>query len=149
MKGNKETKVSLTLKQAKKIGDVALKFANENNFKPLGIVVIDNRGVTKYQVIEDNTSLHRQSIAHAKAYGAVSMGVGTRGLAKMAADRPAFIEAAGNVIGKLVPVAGGVLIRDKKGVVLGAIGISGDTSDNDELAGVNGIEAAGLVADAG
>ena len=77
------------------------------------------------------------------------MGTGSRGLAKMAADRPAFIEAAGNVIGKLVPVAGGVLIKDKKGVILGAIGISGDTSDNDELAGVKGIEAAGFMADAG
>lgn len=141
--------MTLSLKQAKKIADTALKYARDNNFKPLGIVVVDNRGVTKCQLIEDNTSLHRQSIAHAKAYGAVGMGVGTRFLAKMAAERPAFIEAAGNVIGNMVPVPGGVLIKDKKGVILGAVGISGDTSDNDEIAGVQGIEAAGLVADAG
>ena len=141
--------MSLSLKQAKKIGDTALKFANDSNFKPLAIVILDNRGVTKYQLVEDSTSLHRSTIAQGKAYGAVSMGVGTRGLAKMAAERPAFIEAAGNVIGKLVPVAGGVLIKDKKGVLLGAIGVSGETSDNDELAAIKGIEAAGLMADAG
>jgi uncharacterized protein GlcG (DUF336 family) len=141
--------MTLTLAKARKIADTALKFARENNFKPLGIVVVDERGVTKCQYIEDKTSLKRADVAHGKAYGAVSTGVGTRGLTKMAAERPAFVEALGNIIGNIVPVPGGVLIRNAKGDVIGAIGISGDTSDNDELAALKGIEAAGLVADTG
>jgi uncharacterized protein GlcG (DUF336 family) len=141
--------MSITLAKARRIADTALKFARENNFKPLGIVVLDNRGVTKCQYIEDNTSLKRADIAHAKAFGAVAMGTGTRGLSKIAADRPAFMEAAGTVIGTLMPVIGGVLIRNSRGEIIGAVGISGDTSENDELAGIKGIEAAGYTPDAG
>ena len=85
-----------------------------------------------------------------KAHGALALGVGSRALHKMATDRPYFIAAATHAIGgQLVPVPGGVLIKDAKGAILGAVGVSGDTSDNDEIAAAAGIEAAGLVFDAG
>ena len=86
----------------------------------------------------------------AKAYGALALGVGSRALHKMATDRPYFVAAATHAVGgMLVPVPGGVLIKDAKGALLGAVGVSGDTSDNDEIAAAAGIEAAGLVFDAG
>ena len=85
-----------------------------------------------------------------KAYGALAMGVGSRALHKMATDRPYFVAAATHAVGgQLVPVPGGVLIKDAQGGILGAVGVSGDTSDNDEIAAAGGIEAAGLVFDAG
>ena len=95
-------------------------------------------------------ALHAADIAHGKAYGCVAVGVGGRTLQKMAVERPHFIGALGGLTrDRLTPVPGGVLIRDAAGTLLGAVGISGDTSDNDELAAVAGIEAAGLKADAG
>ena len=140
----------LTLNQARTIADAALAFAHKNTFKPLGIVVLDARAQRKMVMTEDNTSLKRAEVAYSKAHGALAMGLGSRAIGKMAAERPAFIQAAMHIAdGALMPVPGGVLIRDAAGSVIGAIGISGDTSDNDELAAVAGIEAAGLKADPG
>jgi uncharacterized protein GlcG (DUF336 family) len=139
----------LTLAKARKIADVALRHARAQDFKPLSIVVLDARGQRKVVLTEDNTSLKRAEVAYSKAFGAIAMGSGSRALGKMAAERPAFIQAAMNIAeGALVPVPGGVLIR-KNNVVIGAVGISGDTSDNDEAAAMAGIEAAGFVADPG
>ena len=88
-------------------------------------------------------------LARGKAEGALAMGIGARAIAKMAAERPAFVAAATHAVGgSLVPVPGGVLILDR-GEVVGAVGISGDLSDNDEICAVAGIEAAGLKADTG
>jgi uncharacterized protein GlcG (DUF336 family) len=68
----------------------------------------------------------------------------------MATDRAYFVSAATHVVGgQLVPVPGGVLIKDAQGKILGAVGVSGDTSDNDEIAAAAGIEAAGMVFDTG
>lgn len=139
----------LTLAQARIIADTALDLAHQKGFKPLSIVVLDARGARKVVLTEDSTSLKRAEIAFGKAYGALSMGSGSRTLMTMANDRPHFVAAAMHVAdGQLVPVPGGVLIR-ASGEIVGAVGISGDTSDNDEAAAIAGIEAAGLTADPG
>ncbi|MCA1952160.1 MAG: heme-binding protein [Hyphomicrobiales bacterium] len=138
-----------TFAQARKIADTALTFARERGFKPLSIVVLDARAQRKVVLTEDGTSLKRAEVAYGKAHGALAAGVGSRSLMKMAMERPLFIQSVMHVAdGALVPVPGGVLIREN-GAVIGAVGISGDTSDNDEAAAVAGIEAAGLTADPG
>lgn len=139
----------LKLRAAQKILAVALKTARDNNMKPLCIAVLDGRGALKALASEDGCSLKRHEIAIGKAHGAVAFGLGSRALHKMALDRPHFIAAATQAAGPMIPVAGGVLIRDAKGNVIGAVGVSGDTSDNDELAALAGIEAAGLKGDPG
>jgi uncharacterized protein GlcG (DUF336 family) len=140
----------LTLDTAQAIISAALKAARGRSFKPLSIVVYDDRGALKALASEDGTSLKRAEIAMGKAYGALAMGVGSRALHKMATDRPYFVAAASHVVGgQLVPVPGGVLIKDAQGQILGAVGVSGDTSDNDEIAAAAGIEAVGLTFDAG
>ena len=140
----------LTLVQAQTILAAALDHAVAAGFKPLVIAILDARGAQKLLAAQDGTSLKRAEIALGKAHGAVAMGIGSRALHKMALERPYFVEAATHAVGgSLVPVPGGVLIRDSSGALLGAIGISGDTSDNDEAAALSGIAAAGLVADTG
>jgi uncharacterized protein GlcG (DUF336 family) len=140
----------LTLAQARTILEAALSHSREAGYKPLAIAVLDARGALKAFAAEDGTSLKRGEIAQGKAYGAVSLGVGSRAIGKMAADRPHFVAAVTHVVGGgLIPVAGGVLIRDAGGRLLGAVGVSGDTSDNDEAAATAGIAAAGLASDPG
>lgn len=140
----------LTLQQAQTIVTTALATAREKAFKPLAVVVYDERGALKALLAEDGASLKRAEIAMGKAYGALALGVGSRALHKMATDRPYFVAAATHAVGgQLVPVPGGVLIKDAQGRILGSVGVSGDTSDNDEIAAAAGIEAAGLVFDAG
>jgi uncharacterized protein GlcG (DUF336 family) len=136
--------MSLSLHKAQSLITYALAAAREANMKPLSIVILDERGTLKAMVSEDGTSLKRPDIAHGKAYGALSLGVGSRALNKMALERPHFIAAASHAVGgSLIPVPGGVLIRDETGALLGAMGISGDTSDNDELAAVSAITSLG------
>ncbi|WP_089174689.1 heme-binding protein [Bosea sp. AS-1] len=140
----------LSLAQAQTILSTALAHATEGKFKPLAIAVIDARGAQKAFAAQDGTSLKRGEIALGKAHGAVALGLGSRALHKMAQERPYFIEAATHAVGGLLmPVPGGVLIRSPEGELLGAVGISGDTSDNDEAAATAGIAAAGLRADTG
>ena len=140
----------LTLAQAQTIMTTALAHAQSAGFKPLTIAILDARGAQKLITAQDGTSLKRGEIAIGKAHGAVAMGIGSRALHKMALERPYFVEAATHAVGgSLVPVPGGVLIRDAAGTLLGAIGVSGDTSDNDEAAALAGITAAGLVGDTG
>ena len=139
----------LSLAHARTILDTALKTGTEKQFKPLAVVVLDARGALKAFAAQDGTSLKRGEIARGKADGALAMGLGSRALAKMAAERPAFVAAATHAVGgSLIPVPGGVLILDG-GAVVGAVGISGDLSDNDEICAVAGIEAAGLKAETG
>ena len=142
--------LDLTLETAQAIVTAALKAAREKKFKPLVVAVYDCRGALKALAAEDGTSLKRAEIAMGKAYGALALGVGSRALHKMAIDRPYFVAAATHAVGGLmVPVPGGVLIKDQQGGLIGAVGVSGDTSDNDEIAAAAGIEAAGFVFDAG
>lgn len=140
----------LTLSIANTIIAQTLAHAKSANFKPLGIVVLDARATVRAASIADGSSLARFDIARAKAKGALAFNVGTRSLEKLAKERPHFFAGAVSAIeGGIVPVAGGVLIKDKDGSILGAVGVSGDTSDNDEIAALAGITAAGLVGDGG
>lgn len=142
--------MTLTLATANTIITAALAHANSANFKPLGIVVLDARGTVKAASIADGSSLARFDIARAKANGALAFNMGTRSLEKLAKERPHFLAGAVSAIeGGIVPVAGGVLIKDRDGTILGAVGVSGDTSDNDEIAALAGIAAAGLMGDGG
>lgn len=140
----------LSLDIARKILDAALAKVIEMKLKPMCITVLDARGCVKASIAQDGTSLMRGEVAHGKAYGALAMGLGSRALFKRAEEQPFFIDAVNTMArGALIPVPGGVLIQDSSGGLLGAIGISGDTSDNDEIACVAGIEAVGLKASTG
>ena len=140
----------LQLRTAQAIVAAALTTARERGFKPLAVVVYDDRGALKAFAAQDGTSLRRGEIAMGKANGALAFGLGSRALAIRAVEQPTFMAAATHAVGGgLVPVPGGVLIRDPEGRLLGAVGISGDTSDNDEIAAVAGIEAAELVPETG
>lgn len=140
----------LTLAAAQTILTQALAHARANNFNPLGIVVLDARGSLKACAMEDGTSLMRWKVAFGKAYGSVAWGAGSKKIEKLAADRPNFFAGVAHLAdGGILPVGGGVLIRDGDNRIIGAVGVSGDTSDNDELAASAGIKAAGHVADGG
>ena len=140
---------ALSLSAARSLIDAALAHARHAGLKPLVVAVLDARGAVKAVAAEDGTSLKRYEIAHGKAHGALAFGLGSRALMQRAEAQGYFIQAASHVIGPMVPVPGGVLIRDAAGELVGAVGVSGDTSDNDEAAAKAGIEAAGLVADCG
>jgi uncharacterized protein GlcG (DUF336 family) len=138
----------LTLAAAQTIITAALAHARAHKFAPMGVVVLDARGVMKAYAAEDGTALRRADIATGKAYGALAMGVGSRTLGKRAEERPHFIGAVNNAIGgSMIPVPGGVLIRGDDRSIIGAVGVTGDTSDNDEAAALAGLAAAGLTAD--
>lgn len=141
---------SLGLTVANTIVEAALKRARELNTAPLAVAVLDETGQLKAYQREDQTSLLRTDIAVGKAWGALGLGRSSRVLGRVAEERPAFIQALSVMAGgKLVPVPGGVLIRAEDDTIIGAVGISGDTSDIDETCAVAGIEAAGLRADTG
>jgi uncharacterized protein GlcG (DUF336 family) len=141
----------MQLEMAQKIVTAALARARAQKFKPLAVVVLDARGALKAAAAEDGTSLKRAEIATGKAHGALAMGLGSRTLFTRAQQQPYFIAAVTQAVGGggLIPVPGGVLILDGSGALLGAVGISGDTSDNDEAAALAGIAAAGCKADTG
>jgi uncharacterized protein GlcG (DUF336 family) len=139
----------LTLNHAQTIVTAALAEGRAKGMKPLSVAVLDARGVPIAVATEDGCSLGRYDIARGKAMGALAFGAGSRRLAAMATERPAFIAGVTHSVGELIPGAGGVLIKDAQGQVIGAVGISGDTGDNDELAAIAGINAAGLTADGG
>jgi uncharacterized protein GlcG (DUF336 family) len=140
----------MKLEMAQKIVAAALAASRSRNFKPLALAILDARGALKAFAAEDGTSLKRAEIAIGKAHGALAMGLGSRTIAAMAAERPHFVAAVTHAVGgSLIPVPGGVLIKDAAGALLGAVGVSGDTSDNDEIAATAGIEAAGCKADPG
>jgi uncharacterized protein GlcG (DUF336 family) len=141
--------MTLTLAQARTILDKTLAAAREKKFKPLGIAVVDSRGALRAYAEEDGNPILRSKIASGKAFGSVAFGAGSRRLHQIGVERPHMAAALIEMSGTLVPVPGGVLIRDKAGALLGAVGVSGDTSDNDEAAAIAGIEAAGFVAETG
>lgn len=139
----------LTLDVARKILDAALAKGVEKKFKPLVVTILDARGAVKATAAQDGTSLMRAEIAHGKAYGALALGMGSRALYQRAQEQAYFIDSVNTLAqGRMVPVPGGVLVLDGS-TLLGAVGVSGDTSDNDEICALAGIEAAGLKANAG
>jgi uncharacterized protein GlcG (DUF336 family) len=142
--------MSVTLAQASTIVDATLKKARELKQMPQTVVVLDVGGHVVCAKREDGSGIVRFEIAVGKAYGALGMGWGSRTMMERAAQNPNFLTSiVAASAGRLVPNPGGVLIRDVNNQVLGAIGISGDTGDNDEIIAVAGIEAAGLKADPG
>jgi uncharacterized protein GlcG (DUF336 family) len=140
----------MQLEQAQRIVAAALASARSRGFKPLAVVVLDARGALRAAAAEDGASLRRAEVAIGKAHGALAMGLGSRTLFTRAQAQPQFIAAVTHAVGgQLVPAPGGVLIHDAAGRLLGAVGVSGDTSDNDEIVALAGIEAAGLKGDPG
>lgn len=126
-----------------------IKYRNDKGFKPLTVAVLDAGGFLIALLREDGTSNLRPDIAQGKARGAVNMGLGSRTLYKRAQSQPYFIQAMNSLSnGSLVPVPGGVLIREDAKII-GAIGVTGDSSDNDEACAVAAIEALGFGADTG
>jgi uncharacterized protein GlcG (DUF336 family) len=140
----------LTLELASTIVDAAVAEGRKRQFAKLTVVVLDAGGQLKAAKREDGCSLLRPEIATGKAWGVLGMGFGGRELQRRAGAAPMFFGALQAMSqGRMVPVPGGVLIRAGDGEIVGAVGISGDTSENDEICAVAGIEAAGLKPDTG
>ena len=141
--------MTITLQQAQTITEASLAKGREMGLKPLSVIILDGRGSLVAAASEDGCSQLRAKIAHGKANAAIGLGMGTRALMNRAEQQAYFVQAVNGVFGgDMVPVPGGVLIK-VDGVIAGAVGISGDNSDNDEACAIAGIEAAGLTADAG
>lgn len=139
---------AISLAAARTIVVRAPAHARSSDFPPMTVAVLDAAGRLVAVAGEDVSSLLRERIARASAAGALNMGVGSGSLATRAEARPAFINSAvALAAGELVPVAGGVLVRDDD--VVGAVGVSGQLADGDEACGLRGIAAAGLRADPG
>ena len=135
----------LTLQQAQTIIEAALARSKASGYQPMGIAVLDAAGHLKAFASEDGASMFRFDIARAKAWGAVGMGVASRKLAERAKDNPNFFVAlAATADGKFLPQTGAVVSRDAAGQLLGAVGASGGTGDEDEAICLAGVQAAGL-----
>ena len=139
----------ISLAQANTIIEAALAKGAEAGMKPLSVAVVDAGGHLIAFQRQDRASSMRLAIAQGKAAGALALGVSSRTIGTMAVDRPHFIASLGPLAANgLIPVAGGVIVVDKEGFPIGAVGVTGDTSDNDEIAALAGIAAAGLTAQA-
>jgi uncharacterized protein GlcG (DUF336 family) len=141
--------MSLTLADANSIIDHALRLGGERKLSPLTVCILDAGGHVVAVQRQDRSSIMRFEIAQGKAYAALGLGRSTRFMQEtLAVQRPGFVEALSVAAqGKFIPVAGGVLIRDSSGDVLGAIGVTGDSADNDEAIAVDAVVASGLSAD--
>lgn len=142
--------MSVTLAQASAIVDAALKKGRDTQCEPLSVAVLDSGGHLVAFKREDKSGILRFDIAFGKAWGALGLGLGSRTLFERAKQNPQFFTMlAATSQGRMVTNPAGVLIRDAGGNVVGAVGISGDTSDKDEVCAVAGVEAVGLKADPG
>lgn len=140
--------MAITIRKARTIIKATLAKGREMGLKPLSVVVLDAGGHPVAFERDDGSSVGRFELARGKAYGCVMMGLGGSAIHARAEAQPYFMNAMNGVYdGRLVPVKGGVLVRDGRGNVLGAVGVTGDTSDNDAIAAVAGIEAAGFRAE--
>ncbi len=139
---------SLTLAQANQIIDTALRSARAKGYKPMAVVVLDEGGNLRAAQRDDGASMFRVDIATGKAWGAVGMGQSSRQLAERAKENPNFfLSLASTANGRFLPQQGAVLIKDAEGHVLGAVGASGGTGDQDEEICAEGVRAAGLRTD--
>jgi uncharacterized protein GlcG (DUF336 family) len=140
----------IDLATATTIVDKALAHGREMGLPPLTVAVLDAAGCLVSFKREDGSSLLRPEIAQAKAWGTLGMGIGGRALAQRASVAPSFIAAVNNLAdGRIIPVPGGVLIRNSSKLIIGAVGITGAVSEQDEACAVAGIESVGLTADTG
>jgi uncharacterized protein GlcG (DUF336 family) len=141
---------ALTLPSAQQIIVAAIETGGRMGLSPLSVIVLDAGGNVKAFAREDGASNLRYQIAHGKAYGALGLGIGSRAIMERAEQQPYFVAAVTAAFGgALVPVPGGVLVlgpSDGGSEVIGAVGVTGDSSDNDETAAVAGIQAAGFEA---
>ena len=136
--------MSLTLAAAQAVVTAALAEARSRNARPLAVIVLDAGGHPVAFAREDGASLFRHDIARAKAMGALGMGDDTRVLAERAKGNPAFFQSVSVAVGGNIAFSpGGVLIREE-GCIIGAVGISGDTGDCDELCAFAGLKVAGF-----
>lgn len=142
--------MTITLEQSRTVVDEALAEARRLDAAPLTVAVLDPGGHLVALQREDGSGILRPQIAVGKAWGALGMGIPSRALARRANQLPEFFAAVASLEGAaLIPVPGGVLVRDGEGALVGAVGVSGDISDRDEECAVAGIAAAGLTADTG
>ena len=137
----------LSLSIADRLVSAALQKARQLKYKPMSVAVLDAGGHLVAFKREDRSSILRPQIAQAKAWGSLAMGIGGRSLAERASTNPLFVAALGNISeGRIAPIPGGVLILNADGFTLGAIGVTGDTPDDDEICAVAAVEAVGLKA---
>lgn len=137
--------MAISLAKARIIIAEALTKGRELGLKPLSVVVLDSGGHVKAFEREDGASPGRFAIAHGKAYGSIMLGLGGTAQMQRAESQAYFMDAINGLFaGRVVPVPGGVLVRNDAGEVIGAVGVTGDSSDNDAIVAVGGIEAAGL-----
>ena len=139
--------MTIALDQARKVISAAFDKGSELGLKPLSVVVLDAGGYPIAFERQDGASMGRFAIAMGKANGALQLGVSSRTVGDMAIDRPTFVGSLAPLFPHgAIPAAGGIIVVDADGRTLGAVGITGDTSDNDEICTLAGIEAAGLSA---
>lgn len=135
----------LTLLQADSIITAALQHSNTNRFKPMAVVVLDEAGHLKAARREDDATMFRVDIATGKAWAAIALGTSSRALMQRAKDNPNFfVSMASTAHGKFIAQVGAVLIKSPNGQVLGAVGASGGSGDDDEAICIAGITAVGL-----
>lgn len=140
---------NITLGQANRVIDGAFKEMRRLGLQPLGVAVTDAGGQLVAFQRQDGASIGRAQIALGKAAGALALGVSSRKLGEMAQERPWFVGAlAAGAAHPVIPAAGGIILVDDLGTPIGAVGVTGDSSDNDELCALAGIAAAGLKAQA-
>ena len=141
-------KTLLSLAQADAVANEVLRLGREEKMHPLTVAVLDGGGHVVVLKREDGSGIMRADIATGKAWGALGMGIPSRSIRDRLADRPSFQNALATVSeGRLVPVPGGVLIRDENGETIGAVGVSGDTSDKDEYCAIQAVARSGLTPD--
>jgi uncharacterized protein GlcG (DUF336 family) len=136
---------ALTLLQANAIANAALAASHQAGYAPMAVVVLDASGHLKAAQREDGASMFRVDVATGKAWAAIGMGAASRTLAQRAKDNPNFfVTLAATAQGRFLPQTGAVLIKDGDGKVIGGVGASGGTGDEDEAICIAGVLAAGL-----
>ncbi|MEP2642012.1 heme-binding protein [Roseobacter sp.] len=140
--------MTINLRKARTIIRKTFEKGREMGLKPLSVIVLDAGGHPQAFERDDGAAPGRYEIAFGKAYGTVMLGMPGSAQMARAESQPYFMGCVNGAYGgNVIPVPGGILLKDKKGVVIGAVGVTGDTSDNDVVAGLAGIEAAGLIAE--
>jgi uncharacterized protein GlcG (DUF336 family) len=138
---------AINLATANKIIEGTIAAARAGEHAPLGIAVLDAGGHIITYSREDGATTLRFDVAKNKAGGALSLGMNSRKFAEMAEARPVFVSSLSTLTnGAIIPSAGGVLVKNSEGQVIGAVGVSGDIPDVDEACAIAGIEGAGLSA---